>query len=150
MSYIEYNSNNSGGHWWLTDENWKALEQAGWIVHWAHMVNVLTPDDRDYVRQENGVPKLIHVEEAPQSKYGHWVDKGKDGVYRYMGALARKAYKPNCNDLRAAAAEWERATGLSATDAGCPCCGQPHNFTLYDEKGKHLDSGPHTSYEARW
>lgn len=33
--YVEYSSNNSGGEWWLTDENWKALEKAGWIVSWS-------------------------------------------------------------------------------------------------------------------
>ena len=31
---IEYSSNNSGGGWWLSDENWEALEKAGWIVEW--------------------------------------------------------------------------------------------------------------------
>lgn len=31
---VEYDSNNSGGSWWLTDENWKALEAAGWEVEW--------------------------------------------------------------------------------------------------------------------
>jgi hypothetical protein len=30
-----YSSNNSGGHWWLTDENWHALEAAGWQVRWV-------------------------------------------------------------------------------------------------------------------
>lgn len=28
--YVEYNSNNSGGNWWLDDEDWLALEAAGW------------------------------------------------------------------------------------------------------------------------
>jgi hypothetical protein len=35
MGLLEYSSNNSGGSWWLTDENWKALEDAGWDVKWA-------------------------------------------------------------------------------------------------------------------
>ncbi len=26
---IEYSSNNSGGDWWLKDEDWFALEKAG-------------------------------------------------------------------------------------------------------------------------
>lgn len=33
-SYIEYVSNNSGGNWWLTDKDWEALEEAGWVVRW--------------------------------------------------------------------------------------------------------------------
>jgi hypothetical protein len=31
---ITYDSNNSGGRWWLTDDHWKALEAAGWKVDW--------------------------------------------------------------------------------------------------------------------
>lgn len=31
---IEYSSNNSGGGWWLKDEDWRALEAAGWTVDW--------------------------------------------------------------------------------------------------------------------
>lgn len=31
---ITYNSNNSGGGWWLKDKDWKALEKAGWKVDW--------------------------------------------------------------------------------------------------------------------
>ena len=31
---VEYSSNNSGGNWWLTDEDWRALEAAGWEVQW--------------------------------------------------------------------------------------------------------------------
>jgi hypothetical protein len=32
--YVEYSSNNSGGNWWLKDEDWRALEAAGWEVDW--------------------------------------------------------------------------------------------------------------------
>ena len=31
---INYSSNNSGGSWWLSDEDWLALEKAGWDVDW--------------------------------------------------------------------------------------------------------------------
>ena len=31
---ITYSSNNSGGHWWLKDKDWKNLERAGWDVEW--------------------------------------------------------------------------------------------------------------------
>lgn len=33
MKY-RYESNNSGGSWWLTTEDWKNLEKAGWVVDW--------------------------------------------------------------------------------------------------------------------
>lgn len=32
---IEYDSNNSGGNWWLEDKDWEALEAAGWEVEWG-------------------------------------------------------------------------------------------------------------------
>ena len=35
MGYIRYSSNNSGGNWWLTEQNWKDLEAAGWEVEWV-------------------------------------------------------------------------------------------------------------------
>ena len=31
---VEYDSNNSGGGWWLKDEDWHNLEKAGWIIEW--------------------------------------------------------------------------------------------------------------------
>lgn len=31
---VEYSSNNSGGDWWLSDDDWKNLESAGWKVKW--------------------------------------------------------------------------------------------------------------------
>lgn len=32
---VKYSSNNSGGSWWLKDEDWKNLEKAGWNVEWV-------------------------------------------------------------------------------------------------------------------
>lgn len=31
---IKYDSNNSGGDWWLTTQDWKNLEDNGWDVAW--------------------------------------------------------------------------------------------------------------------
>lgn len=31
---VRYSSNNSGGSWWLDDEDWYNLEKAGWKVDW--------------------------------------------------------------------------------------------------------------------
>jgi hypothetical protein len=150
MAYVEYDSNNSGGRWWLKDDDWKALEKAGWIVEWGYLTPAYTKSG-GYERTEGGIPKLLHVEKAPKTKFAGLINsKDKNGEYRWLGALARTAYKPNCSDIREAAAEWERITGQSATDAGCPCCGQPHSFTAYDDAGKWLTSGPEARYEASW
>lgn len=32
---LEYTHNNSGGSWWLTDDDWRNLEKAGWTVEWS-------------------------------------------------------------------------------------------------------------------
>jgi hypothetical protein len=34
MTTTRYTSNNSGGHWWLKDEDWFNLAAAGWTVSW--------------------------------------------------------------------------------------------------------------------
>ena len=145
MSYVEYNSNNSGGSWWLTDKNWKDLEKAGWKVKWATL-GILYQDDVA-LRELDGMPKLIPLEDLPPD------DWQKSGMFcnngRYMGALAKSAYRAGLS-LRAAAEEWEKVTGQNACDAGCSCCGQPHNFTEYDDEGKYVRSGPQARYEASW
>ena len=48
MIKVEYDSNNSGGNWWLTDEDWYALENAGWTVRWRrNETNSLGGADKD-------------------------------------------------------------------------------------------------------
>lgn len=34
MGKVKYSSNNSGGSWWLSDEDWLNLEKAGWEIDW--------------------------------------------------------------------------------------------------------------------
>ncbi len=104
MSYIEYRSNNSGGSWWLTDQNWKDLESAGWEVQWVK--------DQD-------------------------LTFGKKGDTRWLGALATTAIRRDVS-LRVAMAEFEDVTGMNPHDQGCYCCGQPHDFSEYDDEGKWI------------
>lgn len=35
MVRVQYDSNNSGGRWWLKDEDWFNLQEAGWVIHWV-------------------------------------------------------------------------------------------------------------------
>ena len=147
--YVEYSSNNSGGSWWLTDENWKALEDAGWMVHWVYLINKI--EDKIYARDDKGLPILIHQDEADEQSL-KWVFKksiDENGDYRWMGALATYAYRPDLN-MRDAADEFEAVTGLNPTEPGCSCCGQPHTFTEYDDDGKYVTSGPNTDYSCGW
>ena len=43
---VEYDSNNSGGHWWLKDENWEQLRKAGWEPEGRELVFGNSPDGR--------------------------------------------------------------------------------------------------------
>ena len=145
--YVEYESNNSGGSWWLKDEHWKALEAAGWKVQWANLENVYTECGRDYVREPDGTPKLVPAGEENSTFPS--MARETNGEHRWLGALAKNAFRVGLG-LREAAEEWERVTGMDTTDAGCACCGQPHTFTEYDDNGKYVTSGPSASYEAHW
>lgn len=31
---VKYSHNNSGGYWWLEDEDWYKLEKVGWKIDW--------------------------------------------------------------------------------------------------------------------
>jgi hypothetical protein len=111
--YVVYNSKNSGGKWWLDDDDWKALEKAGWVVDWRN-----------------------------KGKHGSVEKNG-----RWLGALATSAKRFGLN-LKQAVEEWERVVKCSSRDVGCPCCGNPHNFTEYDDNGGFINSGPDVSSEA--
>lgn len=98
---IEYSSNNSGGSWWLKDEDWNALESNGWRVLWIK-------------------------DEKPIELGGHRFFRADDNG-RWLGALATKAQKdfPSVGD---AIREFEKLTKQDASDEGCNCCGAPHHF----------------------
>ncbi len=65
---------------------------------------------------------------------------------RWLGALASNAKRIGLS-FEEAIAEFERVTKARASDAGCPCCGTPHNFTEYNGD-KYVRSGPNTHYSA--
>jgi len=143
--YVEYSTNNSGGRWWLSDKNWTDLEAAGWIVAWNRLF--YDYDDKgEYVVDERGIPVLLE-DDPGTSRYGRIPNPDEGG--RWLGSLAQRAYRPGLS-LRDAAREWERVTGLSSTEAGCPCCGQPHNFYEYDDSGSYVASGPSIVRECEW
>lgn len=137
--YVEYDSNNSGGSWWLEDKDWKALEAAGWKVRWAWLDYVY--EDNDYERDEDGTPKLsIDTSDNALS-----VKEGE----RWLGTLARGAYRVGL-PIRDAVDEWQKITGADPYDAGCSCCGQPHNFSEYDDNGKYVVGGPEPTGKCEW
>lgn len=91
--YVRYSSNNSGGDWWLSDDDWRALSAEGWEVEW------------------------------------------RDG--RLLGALATVAIKRGAS-MENAIQEFQRITGQDAEEPGCDCCGNPHEFTEYEDDGSFV------------
>ena len=62
MGRIEYNAINSGGSWWLTDEDWHALEAAGWKVEWRKFLgSIATQATREGLSLEDAVAEWEKV-----------------------------------------------------------------------------------------
>lgn len=121
MGILEYDSNNSGGSWWLSDEDWEALEKAGWNVHWGNRVY--------------GKEKLLE----PVPKTGD----------TWLGAIAMSAAK-EFNSAEEGIAEFESITGQDAAAEGCNCCGPPHNFTWYENGEVKHASAVVTETKLEW
>lgn len=98
---VKYRALKSGAVNWLSDRDWKQLEEAGWKVHWISK-------DPDYQKlHEEG--KVLIVEG------------------RLHGSLANEAEK--CfSSIGEAMREFQKITGLSVTEEGCDHCGPPHIF----------------------
>lgn len=130
---IEYDSNNSGGSWWLSDDHWKALENAGWVVHWIH--------DRETQHGEH-----VHAPStsafAPRDHRHSYEDilmPAEPTGERWLGALATSAAKVTTDPAKTVR-EFERITGQDASEQGCNCCGEPHNFVYRDSDGNRQSS----------
>ena len=107
---IEYNTNNSGGDWWLSDQDWVALEDAGWEVAWVGKEkNKFTGLDTFW---DYGNPRPNDFATAP----------------RFLGTIAHSARKDFPTE-NMAKAEWEALLTKNPDVEGCSCCGQPHYFT---------------------
>jgi len=113
--YVELSENNSGGGWWLSDEDWHNLAKAGWVVDWAEN---RARSNQNWVRNS--------------------VEQDEHGVWRYMGALAHDAKRYGVS-LEVAQAEFRDITGQDPDEEGCECCGQPHYFSARDSQGNYVD-----------
>ena len=60
---VEYSSNNSGGDWWLSDEDWKNLEQAGWVVNWRErfLGAIATSATREGLTEDEAIAEFERV-----------------------------------------------------------------------------------------
>lgn len=124
---VEYDSNNSGGGWWLEDKDWKALEDAGWYVEWGK--TFFCDSKVSFNKPPEGF-KPIYDDSCPGHRpyetYGEAV-KGE----RFLGGLARGA-KKEFDSIYDAIKEFEKLTGQDVSDEGCNCCGPPHSFNWKD------------------
>lgn len=111
---VTYDSNNSGGSFWLCDDDWDKLAAAGWTVHW------------------NGHGRFG---DRPGTSYSEPLVPVEDVGKRWLGARACSAAKKFENPADAIA-EFERVTGQVASAEGCNCCGPPHSFQYEDADGK--------------
>lgn len=126
---VEYSSNNSGGHWWLTDQNWQDLEKAGWYVIWGRLWFC-----RSKYETTARPATIKHL--CPQDKCeGHRRFESAAEISedaRWLESLARAAIREGLS-MADAIAEWERITGANSAELGCSCCGPPHSFSSDDE-----------------
>lgn len=103
---VRYSSNNSGGSWWLSDEDWKNLEKAGWYIFWggAYFCDTECPGHR-----------IVENSHDAEKK-------------RWLGALAVEATK-EFDTITKCLQEFELITGQDVSNDGCSCCGAPHSFS---------------------
>ncbi len=99
---VRYEETNSGGHWWVSDDSYKRLNDEGWKM--------------GRVSHAGGAGPEGHVAGATRRVT--------------VSALSHMDAKDVAIDL--VIAEWEEITGCSASELGCRCCGAPHYFTATD------------------
>lgn len=122
---VEYDSNNSGGRWWLKDEDWSNLEAVGWKVKWGN--SYFCGSKFGNWNGDANKPAEACVTDCK----GHW---GTGPGERWLGALARSAVREGLT-MAEAIREWETITGQDSSVLGCSCCGTPHSFVFTDEQG---------------
>lgn len=136
-----YEANNSGGHWWLSTEDWKRLDDAGWTVHWLHDVALDHGVDFEGKGDEKKDPHLWNKDWGKTHNHQYGSNELKlvkvpfdKKVESWLGAYATSAAKrfDNPDD---GVDEWERVSIQNASDEGCNCCGPPHSFTWESDDG---------------
>lgn len=138
---VLYRSNNSGGSWWLSDEDWRALERAGWYVEWGGLWFCgYASEPRPWIVE----PPVSLPPRCSGECQGHRVRNRAEDVskrLRHLEALATSAWL-EVDSAGEAVRSWEAATGKSATSQGCSCCGPPHTFSWVDDSGdRHYAAG---------
>lgn len=151
MRIVEYDSSNSGGSWWLKDEDWAALEKGGWTVEWGgkYFCNRKFSFKEVPAHKKHLLNCSQEILDRDGGCYGHilWesyeemvADAEKHPDIRWLNALATSASKP-FETLKEAIEDWEEILDYDATAEGCNCCGPPHNFHLSDTEDETVWEG---------
>lgn len=84
---VEYSSNNSGGSWWLSDADWKALERAGWTVKW------LADEDREFFKADESGRWLGALARSASKEF----DDPAGAIREFESATGQNASDEGCN-----------------------------------------------------
>lgn len=135
---IEYKSNNSGGTWWLKDEDWIALEKAGWNVQWGG--EYFCHSEYPLSAPPKGKPEPCNESSScpGHRKFDSHQEIADD--CRWLGCLAKGASK-DFNTIKEALIEFEEVTKQDVSDEGCNCCGAPHSFQWEENGQRQYSSG---------
>lgn len=124
---VEYSSNNSGGSWWLSTEDWLALEKAGWTVNWGGEYFCNSKYLSDAPKRADAPRPCAPDTDCPGHREFESLDDMTEKDY-WLGTPAKNATK-DVGSVSEALREFEAVTGQSVTDEGCNCCGAPHSFS---------------------
>lgn len=130
---VEYSTNNSGGRWWLGDDDWRKLEVSGWEVVWGGLWFC----NSRYSMQApaEGAEQPHTADDCPgHRRYASYEEAVASGD-RWLGGLATEASKEFAS-VEDAIREFESITGQDASAEGCNCCGPPHSFSWINEDGE--------------
>lgn len=122
---VEYSSNNSGGGWWLSAEDWIALYDAGWQLKRPY-------SECRYSDSGNA---------SAEDEAHNWGLDPRSPESEWLGAITTNARK-EFDSMREAVEGWESLTSGNAADEGCNCCGPPHYFSGTDVETGDYVSGP--------
>lgn len=110
---VNYDSNNSGGRWWLKDEDWFNLEKAGWVIAWIRLDP--SPD--------------IKVDED-----GRWLRTLARKAFLIVEASSQIVAEGIGIE------SFEQITGQDVNSEGCSTCGSPHYFYAESMTSKLIDT----------
>jgi hypothetical protein len=136
---VEYNSNNSGGGWWLQDKDWQKLEAAGWTVDW---LGLSFCHSKPFGSSGRPAPDTCSSSKVCPGHRG--ADSYEDALAagdeaRWLGSIARSAsievvaYSGELAE-GVASAWWADTLGMNPDEEGCNCCGRPHSFWARESK----------------